>query len=113
MENASSILQPTSCVWTGNVVTATGTYRGGLAGEGFLRVGSIINLYVFSAPFDGSSTGEQLAFVGPSNAVLVQGEGPWRVSVTIQTPPGVSPVRCAVQVFPTHDPEGAPNAYGP
>lgn len=107
----SSILVPSSCVVDGTNVTATGTYQGGFAPQVYARYGDVIDLYVFTSPVSGYSSGIQLA-AGPftRNAPAIAGPGSWTVTVPLDVSLGQA-ARCTVAAQPTHDFEGAPSAY--
>ncbi|HZU79605.1 MAG TPA: hypothetical protein VE991_06785 [Acidimicrobiales bacterium] len=116
----ASILAPVSCRLSGSLVTAQGSYTGAVS-EGYLRVGDVVELYVYSSPVAGLPQGVQLGALsserpaqvglGPTGASTTgPGAVSWTTTVPIETAAG-TPARCAVTVQATHQFEGAPNAY--
>lgn len=108
--DTSTVLMPTSCVLRGSTVTATGTTS--FVAEGYLRLGDVVELYVYSAPASGYPDGYQLGYLGQEKApYLAGGSGQsWTATVPVDTSLG-APVRCAVSVQATHQFEDAPSAY--
>lgn len=106
---SSSILLPAGCQVSGSTVSAHGTYRGGFASEGYRRYGDIIDLYVFTAPADGFPHGYQDAILSSEHSPRMSA-GTWTVAAPIDSSLG-QPARCVVAAQPTHDWQGAPNAY--
>ena len=103
---SSSILMPSSCVLSGDTVTATGTYQGGFAPNVYNRYGDVVVLYVFGAPSSGYPQGAQLGASPASNSPVI-GSGTWRVSTAVDLPTG-QPVSCVVAAQPTHEVQLAP-----
>jgi len=103
---SSSILMPSSCVLSGDTVTATGTYQGGFAPNVYNRYGDVVVLYVFGAPSSGYPQGAQLGASPASNSPVI-GSGTWRVSTAVDLPIG-QPVSCVVAAQPTHEVQLAP-----
>ncbi len=105
---SSSILQPTSCVVSGQQVTARGGYtNGGFAPNVYDRYGAVVRLYVYTAAAAGYPSGVQVVNVGEENAAPIGGYGPWEVSGPIYVT-SAAPSRCVVASQPTHDPILAP-----
>lgn len=96
---------------SGATVRATGGYSG-FVGTGYLRVGDVVELYVYTAPGPGYSSGIQLGELSQERAPYVEGGsgGTWTVTVPLDTSLG-SPARCAVTVQATHQVEDSPSAY--
>ena len=107
---SSSILVPSSCVVTAASATVKGSYRGGLAPEDYPRYGAVIDLYVFTRAVAGYPAGLQIASPFTMHAPAIGGTGSWTVTVPIDSSLGKS-ARCMVAAQPTHDFQGAPNAY--
>jgi hypothetical protein len=107
----ASVLQPTSCVLNGSEVTATGTYNGFVA-QSYLRVGDVVELYVYTGPMSGYPQGIQLGVLSAEKpaAVVAGNGGAWTTTVPLNLTLG-TPAVCAVTVQATHQFEGAPNAY--
>ena len=108
---SSTILLPSSCVLRDHTVTAAGGYsNGGFVPADYGRYGDVIDLYVFTAPAHGFASGIQIASLPLDKAPAVGGSTQWQLSETVDVSLG-RPVRCVVAAQPTHDFEGAPNAY--
>jgi hypothetical protein len=108
---SSTILLPLSCVLSGHTVTATGSYsNNGFVPADYGRYGDVIDLYVFTAPAHGYAYGFQIAMLPIDKAPTVGGSARWQVSESVDLSLG-QPARCMVAAQPTHDFEGAPNAY--
>ncbi|MGH9071619.1 MAG: hypothetical protein ACRDX8_10755 [Acidimicrobiales bacterium] len=78
-----------------------GTFKGGFAPEEYVRVGSVVELYGYTAPIP--AVGEQSyqdAELG-SEKPFPMGGGPWTVSVPVDASVGV-PAKCLVAVQTTH-----------
>ena len=103
---SSSILTPSSCVLSGNTVTAIGTYQGGFAPNVYNRYGDVVVLYIFGAPTSGYPQGAQLGASSVNNSPAI-GSGTWQTSATVDLSTG-QPVRCVVAAQPTHDVQLAP-----
>lgn len=105
---ARSILLPAACTIDHGIVTATGTFNGGFAPQGYVRRGDVVELYVYS------SRDLQLANVTTERPYPMRGTSPWKVSATLDkqllAEPGNGPSRCVVTVQPTHAFMGAGNA---
>ena len=107
---SASVLQPTACVLTGSEVMATGTYNGFVA-QGYLRVGDVVELYVYTEPMSGYPQGLQLGMLSSERPAVVAGTGgSWTTTVALNITLG-TPAVCAVTVQATHQFEGASNAY--
>ena len=80
---------------------------------GYERDGDRVDLYVFSAALSGYPEGVQLATPFTPEAPLMGGNGPWTVTVPLDTSllQTYPPVRCMVAAQPTEDFQGAPSAY--
>ncbi len=105
---SSSILDPTSCRWTGTSITAGGTYtNGGFVPDLYYRYGDIVVLYVFTAPSAGYPDGMQLGVSDVRASPAVGSRAPWHVSLSITPSLGV-PAQCVVAAQPTHDEQLAP-----
>ena len=108
---SSTILLPSSCVFSGHTVTATGGYsNGGFVPADYGRYGDVIDLYVFTAPAHGYANGFQIASLPIDKAPAVGGSARWQLSESVDLSIG-RPARCMVAAQPTHDFEGASNAY--
>ena len=108
---SATILAPSSCVVRGSTVTATGGYSGEV-GEFYLRVGGVVELYVYTAPASGYPAGFQVGLLSmetPAQVGSTRG-GNWRTTVPIDVTIG-TPVRCEVTVQATHQVELSGNAY--
>ncbi len=102
----SSVLVPSSCVVSGETVTATGTYQGGFAPNVYNRYGDVVVLYVLGAPTSGYSQGVQLG-VSSVTSSPAMGSGTWQVSTTFDGATG-TPAKCVVAAQPTHQVQLAP-----
>jgi hypothetical protein len=99
----SSILMPTSCELVGTTVTASGTYQGGFAGNGYSRYGDVVELYVFTAPMPQyPPPGIVMGFSSVSTSPAIGGYGSWKVTASIDPSIG-QPASCVVAAQPTHD----------
>jgi hypothetical protein len=107
----ATILVPSSCVITGSTATVTGSYNGFVA-QSYLRVGDVVELYVYTAVNPGYPHGIQLASLSSEHPASVDAGtgGSWTTTAPINLSLGV-PVRCGVTVQATHQFEGAPNNY--
>jgi hypothetical protein len=107
----ASVLQPTTCVLRGSEATAAGIYSGFVA-QGYLRVGDVVELYVYTEPMPGYPEGLQLGVLSSERpAAVVAGTGAsWTTTVPVNLTLG-TPAVCAVTVQATHQFEGASNAY--
>ncbi len=103
---SSSILTPSSCVLSGNTVTAIGTYQGGFAPNVYNRYGDVVVLSIFGAPSSGYPQGAQLGVSSVNDSPAI-GSGTWQTSATVDLSTG-QPVRCVVAAQPTHDVQLAP-----
>jgi hypothetical protein len=103
---SSSVLTPSSCVLSGDTVTAIGTYQGGFAPNVYNRYGDVVVLYIFGAPSSGYPQGAQLGASSVTNSPAI-GSGTWQTSATVDLSTG-QPVRCVVAAQPTHDVQLAP-----
>jgi hypothetical protein len=110
--NSSLILLPSSCSISNGVVTATGTFNGGYVPESYIRIGAVVELYVYSSPTSSASQGTQLADLPNEHPFTMGGSGPWTVTAPLDTQLGMTPAGCQVDVQPTHNFEGAGNAGG-
>ena len=110
--NSSQILLPSSCSISNGVATATGTFNGGYAPEVYIRIGAVVELYVYSSPTGSASRGTQLADLPNEHPFTMGGSGPWTVTAPLDTQLGMTPASCQVDVQPTHNFEGAGNAGG-
>jgi hypothetical protein len=111
VSSPATILHPTSCVVEGSSVIATGTFNG-FVPQIYLRVGDVVELYVYAAPVSGYPKGVQLALLSSEKPAAIRGGS--GTAWTIRTPLDLSlgsPHRCAVTVQATHQFEGAGNAY--
>lgn len=108
----ADILRPTRCSLTGDLVTAAGTFVG-FVSQFYLRVGDVVELYVYSAPIAGYPSGIQLAVLSEEVPPHIPGGqgGSWLVKVPIDLTLGYHPERCGVTVQATHQFEGSGNAY--
>ena len=96
-----SNLVPTSCILKDGKVTATGGYRGDHIPESYLRVGGVVNLYVYGGPRGGMEIGNQLA--GSHGQHPMTDTKPWSITVGINSPsPEERPESCQVAVQPMH-----------
>jgi hypothetical protein len=91
------------------MATATGTFNPEMYGEGYLRVGDVVELYVYSAPSVGDAI--QLGNFAAKHPVPVTETGPWVVSDPVDTSFGQRPADCRVAVQSMHALMGAPNDY--
>lgn len=107
-----AVLVPTSCTLTGGVATATGTFNRDFYAESNVRVGDVVELYVYSGPGPTTPTGTQLADLAAEKTLPVNGSGPWQVSVPIDPELAQAPAECRVAVQSTHAFMGAGNAGG-
>ncbi len=108
---SQSILTPLSCVVTGSMVAAKGTYSG-LAEEYYRRIGAVVELYVYSAPTTGYPDGIQLGLSSQEKPAMVLGGSRDRWETTVPFDAGHGPpARCAVTVQATHQPEYSPSDY--
>jgi len=110
--DSSQILLPSSCSLSNGVVTATGTFNGGFVSESYIRIGAVVELYVYSSPSDSASPGTQLADLPNEHPFTMGGSGTWTVTAPLDTQIGMIPASCQVDVQPTHNFEGAGNAGG-
>ena len=97
---SSSVLLPSSCVLSGDTVTAIGTYQGGFAPNVYNRVGGVVVLYVMGAPSAGNPQAAQLG-ASPISSSPPMGSGTWQVSTTVDRSKG-GPASCIVAAQPTH-----------
>jgi hypothetical protein len=107
----ADILRPSSCSLSGELVTASGSFIG-FVPQIYLRIGDVVELYVYTAARAGYPSGIQLGLLSreePPNIPGGQG-GPWLVKVPIDPALG-HPERCAVTIQATHQFEGSGNAY--
>ena len=111
-QDSSIILLPSSCSLSNGVVTATGTFNGGYVPESYIRIGAVVELYVYSSPTGSASRGTQLADLPHEHPFTMGGSGPWTVTAPLDTQLGMTPASCQVDVQPTHNFEGAGNAGG-
>jgi hypothetical protein len=100
----SSILLPSSCTLSGNIVTATGTFNGGFVPEVYNRVGAVVELYVYSGL---GAQGNQIADLNNQQTYRMVGNGPWTVTTPLLSGIG-SPESCQVAAQATHNFVGAP-----
>lgn len=110
--NSSQILLPSSCSVSNGVATATGTFNGAFVPESYIRIGAVVELYVYSSPTRSASQGTQLADLPNEHPFTMGGSGPWTVTAPLDTQLGMIPAGCQVDVQPTHNFEGAGNAGG-
>jgi len=110
--NSSQILLPSSCSVSNGVATATGTFNGAFVPESYIRIGAVVELYVYSSPTRSASQGTQLADLPNEHPFTMGGSGPWTVTAPLDTQLGMTPASCQVDVQPTHNFEGAGNAGG-
>jgi hypothetical protein len=96
------VLVPTSCTITGGVATATGTFDRDFYAESNVRVGDVVELYVYSSPGATTPTGTQLADLGSEKTMPVNGTGSWQVTVPIDPELGLAVAECRVAVQSTH-----------
>ena len=110
VSDPATVLIPSSCVLRGSTVTATGSTS--FVAQGYLRLGDVVELYVYAAPSSGYPNGYQLGYLSQEKApyVKVGSGGTWTVTVPLDTSLG-TPARCAVTVQATHQMEDAPSAY--
>jgi hypothetical protein len=80
--------------------------------ESNVRVGDVVELYVYSGPGATSPNGTQLADLGSERPVPVDGTGAWRVTVPLDPELGQAAAQCLVAVQSTHAFMGAGNAGG-
>jgi len=106
------VLVPTSCTISGVVATATGTFDRDFYAESNVRVGDVVELYVYSGPGATASNGTQLADLGSEKTVPVNGTGSWTVTVPLDPELVQAPAECRVAVQSTHAFMGAGNAGG-
>jgi len=106
---SSSVLVPAECQVRGSTVSAHGTYRGGFAPEVYRRYGDVVDLYLFTSPTNGYSGGHQEAVLSSEHSPPIY-LGTWTVVAPVDSSLG-HPARCVVAAQPTHDFEGAGNAY--
>jgi hypothetical protein len=94
----------------GSTVTASGTTSN--VSEGYLRLGDVVELYVYTAPSSSYPNGIQLGYLSEEKAPYIEGGsgGAWTVSVPLDTSLG-TPATCAVTVQATHQIENSPSAY--
>src|SRR5450631_2912839 len=107
-----AVLVPTSCTISGGVATATGTFDRDFYAESNVRVGDVVELYVYSGPGATASNGTQLADLGSEKTVPVNGTGSWTVTVPLDPELVQAPAECRVAVQSTHAFMGAGNAGG-
>ena len=107
-----AVLVPTSCTITGGVATATGTFNRDFYAESNVRVGDVVELYVYSSPGATTPTGTQLADLASEKTEPVNGTGLWQVSVPIDPELVQAPAECRVAVQSTHAFMGAGDAGG-
>lgn len=107
-----AVLVPTSCAIAGGVATATGTFNRDFYAESNVRVGDVVELYVYSGPGSTTPTGTQLADLEAEKTVPVNGSGSWQVSVPIDPELARAPAECRVAVQSTHAFMGAGDAGG-
>lgn len=110
--DSSQILLPSSCSLRNGIVTATGTFNGGFVPESYVRIGGVVELYVYSSPSDSASQGTQLADLANEHPSVMGGSGAWTVTAPLDTQLGMTPATCQVDVQQTHNFEGAGNAGG-
>ena len=111
ISSGADILSPIRCALSANIATASGTYRG-FVPEDYLRVGDVVELYVYSRPVPGFRSGIQLGVLSKESSPHVTGGhgGSWSAQVPVDRALG-RPARCAVTVQATHQREEAGNAY--
>jgi hypothetical protein len=103
------ILAPKTCQLSAGQVVAVGKYRWPVS-EGYLRVGDVVELYVYSQARRGYPRGVQLAKLSQESRVSIGTQRRWSIKVPVELFLG-SAKRCAVTVQATHQFEGAPNSY--
>lgn len=107
----SSILLPSSCRWTGTKVVASGTYDGGYVPEVYIRVGDVVELYVYTAGTSDNPQGTQLANLNGGEKPAVVTGTKWQTAATVDKSLG-RPYTCVVAVQATHAFQGAGSAGG-
>jgi hypothetical protein len=107
-----AVLVPTSCTVVAGVATATGTFNPDFFSESNVRVGDVVELYVYSGPGATTPNGTQLADLGSEQPVPVGRTGPWQVTVPLDSELRLSAAQCLVAVQSTHAFMGAGNAGG-
>jgi hypothetical protein len=110
--DSSQILLPSSCSQSNDVVTASGTFNGGFVPESYIRVGAVVEMYVYSSSTGSTSQGTQLADLANEKPFRMGGGTTWTVTAPVGTQLGMTPASCQVDVQPTHNFEGAGNAGG-
>jgi hypothetical protein len=110
-EPDSSILLPAGCSVANGVATATGTFNGGFVPEAYVRVGAVVELYVFAN--DSSGNSQQIALLngGETPFPMWDPQTTWSATAKLDETAG-SPSSCLVAVQATHDFEGAGNDGG-
>jgi hypothetical protein len=110
VSDTATVLMPLSCVLSRSSVTATGSAS--FVAQGYLRLGDVVELYVYTAPSSGYPDGYQLGYLSQEKAPYLEGGsgGTWTVTVPLDTTLGTA-ARCAVTVQATHQIEDAPSAY--
>jgi hypothetical protein len=103
---------PKSCTIIGGVATATGTFDRDFYAESNVRVGDVVELYVYSGPGATDPSGTQLADLANEKTVPVDGTGSWQVSVPMDAELVQTPAECRVAVQSTHAFMGAGDAGG-
>jgi hypothetical protein len=94
------------------VATATGTFDRDFYAESNVRVGDVVELYVYSGPGATTPDGTQLADLGSERTVPVNGTGSWQVSVPMDPELALPAAQCRVAVQSTHAFMGAGDAGG-
>jgi hypothetical protein len=105
-------LVPTSCTIAGGIATASGTFDRDFYAESNVRVGDVVELYVYSGAGPTSPDGTQLADLGAEKTVPVDGVGSWQVTVPLDAELALAPAQCRVAVQSTHAFMGAGDAGG-
>ena len=113
----TGILVPATCHVSNGTVTATGTFNGSFVPESFIRIGDMVELYVYTNGRGAYPGGTQLATLNAERPYPMSRPSPWNVSVPLDqtltnTPTAGPPVRCVVTVQPTHAFMGAGEAGG-
>ena len=107
-----SILLPSSCSVLSNIVTATGTFNGGVVPETYVRAGDVVELYAYDAPsMENQGQRSQVLDLGLEKPFAIEGSGPWKASAPVD-PAQLTPSQCVVSVQSTHAFMGAGNAGG-
>ena len=98
--------------WTPPGAATIGTFNRDFYAESNVRVGDVVELYVYSGPGATTPTGTQLADLASEKTVPVNGTGSWQVSVPIAPDMGLAPAQCRIAVQSTHAFMGAGDAGG-